>query len=99
MVLMSTGSGGAGEGWLGSSSKLSYHQQGWDVEGKSTLCVDRLLTHLENASTLMLRLGSKQNKVARMTVHILYIFWLLEQLDHFFPTIKEIVKWTVLPGG
>lgn len=34
MVLMSTGSVGGGEVWLGSSSKQSY-QQGWDLERKS----------------------------------------------------------------
>lgn len=47
---------------------------GMGLGKKITLCINGLLIHLENASTLMLHLGSKWNKVARMTIYILHIF-------------------------
>lgn len=91
MVLMSTGSVGGGRvGWGVHQSSL-ISRDGTRKENILSV-IDRLLTPLGNASTLMLHLSSKRNKVARMTIYILHDFWLLEQLDHFFLTIKEIIK-------
>lgn len=98
MVLMSTGSGGGRGGLTGEFIKAVLSAgmgPGRKIHSlcRSTFNTLRKCIHLDVTSR------QQTNEVARMTVYILCIFRLLEQLDHFFPTVKEIVKWAVLPGG
>lgn len=95
MILMSTSRFGAGEGLAGEFIKAVL--AGLVTWKESPLCVKTFNTLRKMRPPWCYILSAYRIKMARMTIYILYIFWLREQLNRSFNSKEN--QWTVLPGG